>query len=159
MAEATMADLVSLTAILDEMEMLSHEGMHAFFNRQTGQLYGGTADQIAKAEESDDEDLLDWEVEIIHRFRDILESSDWLELPRRDAHADYRLLERFCIERCDGRLREELLSALSGRGAFRRFKDVIQQRGIHEAWCAFRRELLAEEATAWLQAHAISFRP
>jgi hypothetical protein len=154
-----MADFVSLTAVIEEMEMVSQEGIHTFLNRQTGELYGGTADQLAKAEESDDQDLLDWEVEIIHRLREILESSDWLELPRRDTHADYRLMEQFCLERCDGRFQEELWSALSGRGAFRRFKDLIHQHGIHEAWYAFRREALAELAKAWLQAHAISFRP
>jgi hypothetical protein len=157
--ETPMSNLVSLHAVIDEMEMLSQEGMHAFLHRHTGELYGGTADQLAKAEESEDEDLLDWEVETIHRLREILESSAWLELPHRDSHADYRMMERFCLERCEGRFQEEFLLAITGRGAFRRFRDLIHQRGIWEAWYAFRRELLAEEAKAWLEAHAISFGP
>jgi hypothetical protein len=154
-----MAVPVSLDAVVDEMEMLSEEGMHAFLNRQTGELYGGTADQLATAEESDDEDLPDWEVDIIQRLREILDSSDWLALPGRDAHADYRIMERFCLERCAGRLQEKLLSAITGRGAFRRFKDVVHQAGIAETWYAFRRELLAEEAIAWLEANNISYYP
>jgi hypothetical protein len=153
-----MAIPVSLDAVVEEMEMLSEEGMHAYLNRQTGELYGGTTGQLAMAEESDDEDLLDWEVGIIQRLREILDSSDWLELPKRDAHADYRIMERFCIERCEGRLQEKLLSAITGRGAFRRFKEVVRQAGIDETWYAFRREVLAEEAKGWLEANDIKYK-
>jgi hypothetical protein len=150
----------SLHAVVEVMEMVGGEGgMHAYLNRQTGEIYGGTEDQIAKAEESDDDELLDWEVEMIHRLREVLESHDWLELPRRDSHEDYRIMERFCHERCEGRLQEELLSAITGRGAFGRFKEVIHRRGIQEAWFAFRREHIAEEAKAWLEAHEIAFTP
>jgi hypothetical protein len=67
--------------------------------------------------------------------------------------------ERFCIERCEGRLQEESLSAITGRGAFWRFKDVIHQHSIAEAWYVFRRELLVEEAKAWLEGQAIPFGP
>ncbi len=152
---------VSLNAVVEEMEMLGGEaGMHAFLNRKTGEIYGGTEDQLATAEEGhDDEELLDWEVEMVHRLREVLESSDWLKLPRRDSHEDYRIMERFCLECCEGLLQEELLSAIIGRGAFGRFKDVLHRRGIQESWHAFRREQIAAEAKAWLETHEIAFKP
>jgi hypothetical protein len=152
-----MAAIVSLHDVVDEMEILG-EGMHAFLNRQTGELYGGTAELLSKAEEGD-EDLLGWEVEIVGRLREILTSPDWLELPRRHTHEDYRIMERFCLEHCEGRLQEELLSAITGRGAFGRFKDMIHRRGIHEAWYAFHRECLAEDAAKWLEAEEIVYKP
>src|SRR5262249_27493741 len=150
--EDCMAAVVSLHAVVDEMEMLGGEEMHAFLNRQTGELYGGTTDLLTKAEEGDDEELLEWEVEGIDGLREVLESPDWLELPRRDSHEDYRIMERFCLEECQGRLQEDLLSAMTGRGAFRRFKDAIHRHGVHEAWYAFRRAWLTEEAREWLEA-------
>jgi hypothetical protein len=139
------------------MELLG-EGMHVFLNRQTGELYGGTDEQLAKAEEGDD-DLLDWEVEIVHRLREVLESPAWLELPRRDAREDHRTMEQFSLERCQGRVREELLSAIQGRGAFGRFKDAIHRRGLQEAWYAFRREALSEDVKSWLEAQGVAFGP
>lgn len=149
---------VCLQAVVEEMELLG-EGMHAFLNRQTGELFGGTDEQLAMAEDCDDDELLDWEVEIIQRLREVLDSPDWLELPRRHSHEDYRVMERFCLERCADSLQEELLTAIQGRGAFGRFKDAIHRRGIDEAWYAFRREALTEEAKAWLEAHEIAFTP
>jgi hypothetical protein len=152
---------VSLYDVVEEMEMLGGEaGMHAFLNRKTGEIYGGTEDQFATAGgNDDDEDVPDWEVEMIKRLREVLESSDWLELPRHDSHEDYRIMERFCLERCEGLLQEGLLSAITGRGAFGRFKDVLHRRGIQEGWYAFRREQIAAEAKVWLESHEIAFKP
>ena len=84
---------VSLHAVVEEMEMLGGEaGMRAFLNRRTGEVYGATADQVAAAEESDeDAEILDWEAEVIDRLQEVLDSPDWLELPGRDGlHEDYR---------------------------------------------------------------------
>src|SRR5262249_35505527 len=149
---------VSLRAVVDEMEMLG-EGMHAFLNRHTGELFGGTDEQVAKAEEGEDGDLLDWEVEIVHRLREVLGSPDWIELPQGDSHAAYRVMDRFCRGRGDGPGQEELLSAIRGRGALGRFREAISGRGLQHAWHAFRREALTEEARAWLEAHQIAFEP
>jgi hypothetical protein len=149
---------VSLRALVDELEMLGQE-MHGFVNRRTGELYGGTSELLHKAEESDDEELLDWEVEMVHKLREILESDDWLALPARDTAADYRIMERFCLECCEGRVQEDLLSAISGRGAFGRFKDGIVRWGVRDEWHQFRRQALAEEAAGWLEAHGIAYGP
>jgi hypothetical protein len=86
-------------------------------------------------------------------------SPDWLELPRRDAREDYRLMERFCLERNEGPLQEELLAAIAGRGAFGRFKGVLHRRGIQDGWYAFRRERVAAEEQEWLERHGIAFEP
>src|SRR5262245_36167935 len=116
-----MPAVISLDALVGELELLGEE-MHGFLNRRTGELYGGTSELLRKAEESDDEELLDWEVEMVAKLREILESEDWLDLPTRNTHEDYRIMERFCLECCEGRVQEDLLSAISGRGAFGRFK-------------------------------------
>lgn len=161
LVEETMTLPVSLCTVVDEMEMLGGEaGMHAFLNRHTGEFYGGTAEQLAKAEDDEEDQYVpDWEVEIIQRLREVLASPDWLELPRRDSHEDFRMMERFCSERCEGQLQEDLLSVITGRRAFSRFKDTIHRHGVQQAWYTFRQEQLEEEAKAWLEAHKIAFKP
>jgi hypothetical protein len=153
-----MAAVVSLQALAEEMEMLG-EGRHAFLNRRTGELYGGTDELLAKAEEDDDEDLLEWEVEIVDKLREILQSEEWLEVPSRTSHEDYRIMERFCWECCEGQAQEDLLSAISGRGAFGRFKDGICRWGVQDQWYQFRRQAFAKEAAGWLEAEEIAYGP
>jgi hypothetical protein len=153
-----MPHLVSLHAVVDEMETLG-EGTHVFLNRLTGELFSATDDMIddAESEDEDDEDLPGWEVETVQRLREILGSDQWLELPRQSSHEDHHIMERFCRESCEGDVQEELLSAIQGRGAFRRFKDLVHRRGVQDAWYAFRQERLAEEAKAWLDTNEIAF--
>jgi hypothetical protein len=152
-----MAAVVSLKEVVEEMDMIG-EDYSAFLNLKTGELYGTTSEQISQAEERDDDELLDWEVEGIEKLGEILNSPDWLKLPERHSHDDYRIMERFCLDKCENPLQEKLLSAISGRGAFGRFKQAIHREGIQESWYAFRREWLSEEAAGWLELKGIEYK-
>ena len=68
----------------------------------------------------------------------------------------YRWMERFIqmVEEPD--LRDRLTAAIDGKGAFRRFKDVLMTYGPdREKWFAFRSERLRVFMEAWLSAHAL----
>jgi hypothetical protein len=136
-----MATPVSLRTVADELEMLGlGDGLHVFLNRDTGELAGGTDDQLARAGDEDgDDDTPDWERDVLERLRDVLDSPAWVELPGRDGRADWRVMERFGEAQPDGRVRAELLDAIRGTGAFGRFKDVCARRGLLPAWAAFHR--------------------
>jgi len=55
----------------------------------------------------------------------------------------YRWMERFIQMLDPGDLRDELVLAIDGRGAFRRFKDVLMVNATErERWFAFRSERL-----------------
>jgi hypothetical protein len=153
-----MANVVSLRAVADELDFMGHEA-RAFLNRHTGELYSVTDELLSRVEDedADDEDLLGWELEEVGKLREILGSDDWLMLPARDTHDDYRIMESFCLERSEDDLRQELLEAIRGRGAFRWFRHVIEQRGIKDAWYAFRRAALEEAAAEWLESHGIAY--
>src|SRR5688500_8876817 len=49
----------------------------------------------------------------------------YVRVPRAAAHADYRAMEAFIETVTDGRLQARLRRAIAGRGAFRRFRDVL----------------------------------
>lgn len=57
----------------------------------------------------------------------------------------------------DSEVRDALLRAIRGQGAFRRFKEVIHERGIAEAWYAFRQRALEEIAVEWLEANGVAY--
>jgi hypothetical protein len=68
----------------------------------------------------------------------------------------YRWMERFIPMVEDPELREQLTAAIDGKGAFRRFKDVLMSFGTErERWFAFRSERLRVFMEAWLGAHAL----
>jgi hypothetical protein len=72
----------------------------------------------------------------------------------------YRWMERFIQMLDPGDLRDELTLAIDGRGAFRRFKDVLMVNAPErERWFAFRSERLRVFMEAWLEAHALEAVP
>jgi hypothetical protein len=57
----------------------------------------------------------------------------------------------------DDELQTKLTKAIDGKGAFRRFKDVLMSYGPErERWFAFRSERLRIFMEAWLNAHALN---
>ena len=154
-----MATTVSLRELVDEMEG-SMEGFHIFVNRQTGEVYSGNDDSLEAAESDEDEDALPkWQWEIVVKLKEVLASSDWIEVPRRSGQEEYALLERFSLERCSSRVQEELLTAIRGRGAFRRFKNIAERRGVLDQWYVFRRAAIADDLAGWLVANGIAYQP
>ena len=68
----------------------------------------------------------------------------------------YRWMERFIPMVDNPELRERLERAIDGKGAFRRFKDVLMSYAPErERWFAFRSERLRVFMEAWLGAHAL----
>jgi hypothetical protein len=68
----------------------------------------------------------------------------------------YRWMERFIATVEDADLRQKLVGAIDGKGAFRRFKDVLIGFPVdRERWFAFRSERLRIAIEAWLEAHGL----
>jgi Uncharacterised protein family (UPF0158) len=72
----------------------------------------------------------------------------------------YRWMERFIPMVEDKPLSDLLVQAIDGKGAFRRFKDVLMSHGAErERWFTFRSERLRVFMEAWLAAHALKPTP
>jgi uncharacterized protein UPF0158 len=70
--------------------------------------------------------------------------------------AEYGWMAEFASSVGDTRLRDRLEAALDGRGAFRRFKEVLLDHPTErERWFRFRDERLREAARRWLAEHDI----
>ena len=53
--------------------------------------------------------------------------------------------------------RELLLVALSGKGAFRRFKDTLMRTGLEDKWYVFKHLAYVELARAWCTDNGLAF--
>jgi hypothetical protein len=145
---------VKLQDVVDEMDVVSHT-FKAFINRKTGDLTTLTETMIDEAEgDFDFEDECD---ELTPEVKEVLESDDYLELPDADEIHEWSIMERFSESLNNDEWRQELLTAIHGRGAFRLFRDSIHRLGIEDDWDAFRKETFSEIARDFLLAHGIPF--
>lgn len=84
--------------------------------------------------------------------------SEYVRVEPVSSREQYRWMERFIPMVENEELKQKLMRAIDGKGAFRRFKDVlmgyVQER---EQWFVFRSERLRVFMEAWLAAHA--FKP
>ncbi len=86
----------------------------------------------------------------------IASDTNYLRIEPVSSREQYRWMERFIptVEAVD--LRASLTQAIDGKGAFRRFKDVLMSFAEErERWFVFRSERLRTFMEAWLEAHAI----
>jgi hypothetical protein len=69
----------------------------------------------------------------------------------------YRWMERFVASVADEALRERLIIAIDGKGAFRRFKDVLLNYPVErERWFSYRGDLLHWAMQKWLEKEQLS---
>ncbi len=90
----------------------------------------------------------------------ISSDANYLRVDPVSSREQYRWMERFIPMVDDLDLRGKLAQAIDGKGAFRRFKDVLMSFNTdRERWFLFRSERLRTFMEAWLTAHAIHAIP
>ncbi len=86
--------------------------------------------------------------------------SNYLRIAPVSSREQYRWMERYIPMVEEPELRAKLAASIDGKGAFRRFKDVLMNHSAErERWFAFRSERLRTFMEAWLAAHAIQCVP
>lgn len=87
----------------------------------------------------------------------IAADANYLRIDPVSSREQYRWMERYIPMVEDPELQGKLSQAIDGKGAFRRFKDVLMSYGPErERWFAFRSERLRIFMEAWLSAHALN---
>ena len=87
----------------------------------------------------------------------IAADTNYLRIEPVSSREQYRWMERYIPMVEDKELEHRLTRAIDGKGAFRRFKDVLMGYGPErERWFAFRSERLRIFMEAWLNAHTLN---
>jgi hypothetical protein len=80
----------------------------------------------------------------------------YIRVERDDPYDDYRAMEHFIGSLQDAHLRERLWHAIQGRGAFRRFKDLLARHpNVEDEWFEFKDARLRKRVANWLDYHDI----
>jgi hypothetical protein len=81
---------------------------------------------------------------------------DYLLVDPVSSREQYRWMERYIATVEEPELRQKLVGAIDGKGAFRRFKDVLMAYPVErERWFTFRSERLRSAMQTWLDAHSL----
>lgn len=123
------------------------------------EIYDQDGNQVITLEEYlQQQDDPDWQREMI-LDADRLEQGfgiRYLRVEWDDPYGDYRDMERFIGTVKDDRLRERLWDAIRGRGAVRRFKELLARHPrVEEAWFEFKDARLQKRVADWLAFHDI----
>ena len=122
---------VNLDELIDAMDQYDRDVQQWYLDTQTGQVLLLSTDYMGEDEEDDedepDENLPEWQRK--ERELSKLISNDaagrFEAVPPFESRQSYGLMEEFIDEVPDPRLRDRLLRAIGGKGAFRRFKDEL----------------------------------
>ena len=86
----------------------------------------------------------------------IASDPDYLLVDPVSSREQYRWMERYIATVEEPDLRQKLVGAIDGKGAFRRFKDVLMGFPVErERWFTFRSERLRSAMQTWLDAHSL----
>lgn len=145
---------VDLGEIAMAMEMQMSEN-DSYLDTETGQVV--ILPYELRGEDVFDEEYVEglpkWEQELVPSAREILQGSDrYASIPTAPVYEEYDLMVEFAGSVADPRLRELLFVSLDGKGAFGRFKRVLEDYPRErERWFRMRDEFSAERVREWLK--------
>lgn len=154
-----MAAVISLREVIEALQMQSDDCV-SYLDPDTGEIITVTLEERELAEETEEslEDVPEWQRQMLPKVRAALASDRCLQLPDRFEIHEWSIMDEFAQTRDSERMREELLDAIHGAGAFRMFRSTIRRLGIENSWYKFREEALAEIARNWLEEHKLPYR-
>lgn len=155
-----MSATVLLKDIVDALEMQSDEFL-SFVDLDTGRVETVSRELLGEAEEcGDDEepDLPAWQMPEWELAKRIAFGKRFRKLPTKFDVDEWEIMRDFADSVESGRIREDLLNAIHGSGAFRYFKDTLRRRRMEPAWFTFRTEALTEIARDWCEEHHVEWR-
>jgi len=136
--------MINLDIIVEALEMTDNE-TDFFFDREKN-------DTVMLSQYSDDyqqvSDMIDED-----------EDDRFIRLPSQREINEYGMMEEFVSNVRNDSQRTALEIALSGRGAFRRFKDTVIRFGIEKNWYAFRDKEYLRVAREWCKENNVEYEP
>lgn len=136
---------VNIEELIDALGNGSDDVIY-YLDGQTGEVRSYIEDGFCDLEE-ENSDNKDIEEDTTGRF---------IQIESLESYESYEHMREFVETVADEKNRLILGKAITGKGAFRRFKDALHRCGEErEKWFAFQHGKLMELAKEWLQAHDI----
>ena len=156
-AEKGRTPVVCLSDVIEALDMESDE-LHSCLDPETGEIITFNEEEAHIAERGDWATAPSWMQEYLPKVKRALQDPRMLELPDRIHIDEWRMMQDFASEQEQCRCHPELMSAVHGSGAFRRFKHAIYRLGLEDAWFRYREAAYERVAREWLEDNNIPYR-
>lgn len=149
---------VKLSAVLEAIELQTNETDY-YFCTETGEVIMITLEQMNIAERGDSlERYPEWLQEQVQLAEKVLENEDlFIPLPSRYEVNEYEIMESFALSIESQRVSDIIYDALRGKGAFRRFKDLVERHNLIDQWYQYRDNAYGKIAIDWCQSHGLDY--
>lgn len=135
---------IKLSQVVSAIESASNE-FEYLYDTETGETVFLADALITGINNEELEDLIENSGDRFRRFP-----------TKYDVH-EYRIMENFVYSLPVGAARQELMTAICGRGVFRRFKQGIRYHRIEQQWYAFQAQAYREIAIQWCQEEGFEY--
>ena len=130
----------------------------SFLDPDTGQVETVSDVLLREAEESGDgeeTDLPTWQKREWEIAMRIVSTDRLQKLPTKFEVHEWSIMQDFSRSVESDKIREDLLRAIHGAGAFRNFKDTLRRHRLESTWFAFRTGALRQIALNWCEENDI----
>jgi hypothetical protein len=151
---------LKLKDLIEQLETLTEEHTYCY-NTKTGEIVF-VSELIFRAIEMEDDDLdgyYDWEKDEIELAIEIDKdlANIYIPLPSIEDIGEYSIMEDFCYQLKDKKIREKFLNDINGKGAFRRFDENLEEYDLEQQWHEYKKNALKEIAIEWCEENNIEF--
>lgn len=149
---------VKLSAVLEAIELQTEETAY-YFCTETGEVIMITLEEMGMAERGDSLDPYpEWLQGQVQLAEEVLDNEDlFIPLPSRYEVNEYEIMESFALSIESQKVSDTIYDALRGKGAFRRFKDLVAQYNLIDQWYQYRDNAYGKIAIEWCQSHGLDY--
>jgi len=141
------------------------EPYRGFVDKRDGKIYQFEARHLAIAGFDGDDDEYEAtpleadQIAKAQAFVDRYDGEFVIDFPGKYEMRDYDIMESYAQSIADERTASQLLRAMSGKGAFGRFKDTVGRLGLLEDWYEYKNRAELERARLWCMENGIDYEP
>ena len=163
---------VDIEALASALEM-GFDELDSYLDMETGEIIMVSdvemriAIQVVEAEAgtgtasknaSDLSSYSEYEREAIQMAMNIFRNPERYKfLPKMTTPEKYDIMAAFCHQVKSERIREALLSAIQGKGAFGRFRETLLRLGIEQDWFAYKSAETVKYAIQWCEKNKVPY--
>ncbi|MGB0938585.1 MAG: UPF0158 family protein [Colwellia sp.] len=147
---------VKIDDIIDAVDF-DNDMSESYLNTRTKQVCMFTNDVLREAERDIDlSDSAPWYREAVTSAKHYVENKeDYVSLPEKYDFNEYHVIEKFIDSLVFPKQSEMLSQSILGKGAFRRFKTVLDKLGLVNEWYKYRDQQLREFVELWCKENNI----
>ncbi|GGJ96160.1 hypothetical protein GCM10007063_18300 [Lentibacillus kapialis] len=154
-----MSSKVNISELAEEMGM-QMDGHLQLVNKETGEIVHIMESFIRMAEdEKPYGHLPDWQQEEMELAIDFVEydMEKYVLTPSQFDINEYGMMEDFCFSIKDPGKQDKLLHTIRGKGAFRRFKDMVIDLDLAEDWYDYRDKRYRQTAIEFCEDYGLEY--